>query len=77
MREYYRENMQLYAILVFWLLIGMYGGPLIYGVLPILLILMKTKGMYEEMLIGFILILILSDSYEPHLLFAKSIQCYL
>jgi O-antigen ligase len=71
-REYYQENVQLYAILVFWLIIGMYGGPLIYAVLPLLLILMKRKGMYEEMFIGFFLVLILSDSYEHHLLFAKS-----
>jgi hypothetical protein len=56
----------------FWLIIGMYGGPIIYGVLPIILILLKSRGMYEELLIGFFLILIISDSYEYNLLFAKS-----
>lgn len=72
MREYYKENIQLYSILIFLLLVGMYGGPVIYGVLPLVLILMKHKGLYEEMFIGFIFLLILSDSYEHRLLFAKS-----
>jgi hypothetical protein len=59
---------------MFWIVVGMYGGPVIYGVLPITLLLMKRRGMYEEMLIGFFLILILSDSYEEHLRFAKSVK---
>jgi hypothetical protein len=50
----------------------MYGGPAIYGVLPVTLFLMKRQGLYMEMLIGFFFILILSDSYEIRLLFAKS-----
>lgn len=52
----------------------MYGGPAIYVVLPLTLLLLKQRGMYEEMLIGFLFILILSDSYQQHLLFAKSVK---
>lgn len=52
----------------------MYGGPLIYIVLPLSLLAMRKQERYEEMLIGFLLILILSDSYETHLHFAKSIK---
>jgi O-antigen ligase len=74
MLAYYKENIQLYIILLVWLLVGMYGGPLIYGVLPISLILMKQRGMYEELLIGFIFILILSDRFEMPLRFAKDVK---
>jgi hypothetical protein len=71
-REYYKENIQLYIILVFLLVTGMYGGPIIFGVLPLVLLLLYRRGLYQEMFFGFFFILILSDSYEAHLLFAKS-----
>ncbi|MCW3082856.1 MAG: hypothetical protein JWP12_222 [Bacteroidetes bacterium] len=72
MKAYYTENIQFYIILFVWLVTGMYGGPIIYIVLPATLLLMKRQGMYEEMLLGFFFILILSDSYELRLFFAKS-----
>jgi len=72
--QYYKENKQLYFTLIVWLIIGMYGGPLIYGVLPVTVLLMKKREMYEELLIGFLFILILSDSFEQSLVFAKSLK---
>ncbi len=74
MKQYYTDNLQLYLILIIWLLVGMFGGPLIYVVLPISLLLMKKQERYEELLLGFLLILILSDSYDFHLHFAKSVK---
>ena len=74
MKQYYTDNLQLYTILIIWLLVGMFGGPLIYVVLPISLLLMKKQERYEELLLGFLLILILSDSYDFHLHFAKSVK---
>ncbi|MGZ4035167.1 MAG: O-antigen ligase family protein [Bacteroidia bacterium] len=58
--------------MIFLIITGMFGGPTIYIVLPIILFFMKKKELYEEMFIGFFLFLILSDSYEIPLLFAKS-----
>lgn len=72
MREYYSENSRFYLSLFILLAVAMFGGPIIYGILPIVLLRLKQKEMYEEMLIGFFLILILSDSYEIPLRFAKS-----
>ncbi len=74
MIEYYKENLQFYIILFVWLLVGMVAGPVVYLVLPASLILMRQKGMWEELFIGFFFILILSDSELPVLLFAKNIK---
>jgi O-antigen ligase len=71
-REYYKENSQLYLVLLVWLLTGMFAGKLIFGILPITMFLMVKKGMYEELFIGYFFILILSDSLDVHLLFAKN-----
>jgi hypothetical protein len=72
--QYYKENIQLYIIMLVWLIIGMYGGPLIYGILPLTMLLMRKKEMYEELIIGYFFILILSDSLEPSLFFAKNVK---
>ncbi len=74
MIQYYKANIQLFLLLLFWMLVGMYGGPAIYVVLPLTLIIMKQKGLYEELFFGFLFILILSDSLESQLLFAKDIK---
>jgi len=72
--QYYKENIQIYIILIIWLIIGMYGGPIIYGIVPLTILLMRQKGMYEELLIGYFFILILSDSMEERLAFAKNLK---
>jgi O-antigen ligase len=74
MIEYYKENIQLFIILFVWTIVGMFGGPLIYLVLPLTILLMKQKGLYEELFIGYFFILIISDSLDPRLEFAKSLK---
>jgi O-antigen ligase len=71
---YYKENIQLYILLLFWLIVGMYAGVFIYAVLPLSMYLMWKKGMYEELFIGYLFILIISDSLDDRLLFAKSVK---
>jgi hypothetical protein len=72
--QYYKENIQIYIVFIVWLVTGIYAGPLIYAVLPLTMLLMKKKGMNEELLLGFLFILILSDSLEDNLTFAKDIK---
>jgi hypothetical protein len=72
--KYYKENIQLYIILFVWLVAGMYGSFFIYALLPLSIYLMWKKEMYEELLIGYLFILILSDSLDDRLLFAKNIK---
>ncbi|MGQ0827754.1 MAG: O-antigen ligase family protein [Bacteroidota bacterium] len=52
----------------------MYLEQAIYIVLPLTLFLMQKKEMYEELFLGFLFILILSDSLEDYLYFAKNIK---
>ena len=74
MLEYYKENGQFYLIILVWLLAGMFGGPVIFLVLPGTLVLMRQKGMWEELFLGFFFILIMSDSELSYLAFAKNIK---
>ncbi len=74
MLNYYKENLQFYIILTIWLFAGIYGGVAVFGVIPVMLILMRNKGMYEEIFIGYLFVLILSDSLDDRLLFAKNLK---
>lgn len=74
MIEYYKENAQLYLVLFIWLAVGIVGGPLSYVLVPMTMFLMHKQSMYEELLIGYLFILILSDSLETRLLFAKNLK---
>ncbi len=74
MLEYYKENIQFYAILFVWIIVGMYGGPLIYVLLPGSLYLMWKKGLYEELFLAYLFILIISDNLDERLVFAKNIK---
>lgn len=60
--------------MLLWLVTGMYGGPVVYGIVPLTMIFMRNKGLYEELLLGFFFVLILSDSLEDRLFFAKNLK---
>jgi len=70
--QYYKDNLQLYILFLVWILIGGFGGPVILAVIPMVMLLLRNKGMYEELLIGYLFILVLSDSKEPIFEFAKN-----
>ncbi len=74
MLDYYKENIQFYILLAVWMVVGIVGGPVIYVVLPLTMILMRQKGMWEELFLGFFFILILSDSELNFFVFAKSVK---
>ncbi|MBL7890336.1 MAG: O-antigen ligase family protein [Bacteroidia bacterium] len=74
MLSYLKENLQLFVILIVWLITGIYGGPVIFGLVPLTMLLMDRKEMYEELLVGYLFVLILADSASPALLFAKNLK---
>jgi O-antigen ligase len=57
-----------------WALSGMYGGPLVYGVVPLTMFIFKSRNMYMELLLGFFFILILSDSRQDSLAWAADVK---
>jgi O-antigen ligase len=73
--EYLKENSQFIFLLLVWVLVGAFGGPLIYAVLPLTLFLQVRKDLYEQFFLGFWFILVLSDNLLIHsLAFSKSIK---
>lgn len=74
MVAYYKANFQLFFIFFIWLVIGKYVPVISYALVPLTMFLMYKKGMIEELLIGYFFILILSDSLEDSLIFAKSVK---
>jgi O-antigen ligase len=70
LKSYFINNNQFIFIGIVWVLVGMYAGPVIYVVLPLMLFLLNSKKMNLEILLGFFLILTLSDSRLNSLKFA-------
>lgn len=69
-----RENKQFYILLLTWLVVGVYGGPVVFAFAPLTLFLLKKKDLNVELFIGFWFILILSDNLEGPLRFAKNLK---
>jgi O-antigen ligase len=74
LKAYLNDNKQFILLAFIWLVCGMYFGPLVYVVIPVMLLLMYSKGMHLEILLGFLLILTLSDSRLRVLSFAGNIK---
>lgn len=74
MLEYLRSEKQFLIVLLFWVIVGMMFAPLTWVVIPVTLLLFQRKKMYLEMLLGFLLILILSDSRQYAMHFAGDIK---
>lgn len=74
MRTYLKDNLQFILLMFTWVLVGAYGGVLIYFVLPVTVFLFRKREMYAELLISFLFILVLSDSRQDNMAFAESIK---
>ncbi len=72
MTDYFKESKQLYLILVSWLIIGSLSPVISYALIPLTMVLMYKKGLIEELLIGYVFILILSDNLDTTFEFAKN-----
>ncbi len=60
----YKQNAQFIMLLIIMYVVGVWGGPIIYLLFPIIFFLFGLKGLFFEMLITSIWMLILSD-YIP------------
>jgi O-antigen ligase len=69
-----KHNIQIFFLLILWVIAGLYTGPGVFLFIPITLILIFANDKFPEILIGFIFILILSDSLEAPMAFAKSFK---
>jgi len=74
LKQLFIDNKQLLIIGFIWIICGIYTGPLVYVVIPLMLLLMNKREMHLEILLGFFLILTLSDSRSHSLSFAADIK---
>lgn len=72
--ELIRKNSSFAFTLILWALSGIYGSYLVYAVVPLTLLAFKSRNMYMEMFLGFIYILILSDSLQGSLSWAAQVK---
>jgi len=72
--DYVKSNVSFIAILIVWLLVGIYSAPLSYGLIPLTVIIFKRRDYYAEILIGFFFILMISDSRVKSLAFSVDVK---
>jgi O-antigen ligase len=68
------DNQQFIVIGSLWTICGIFAPMLSYVVIPVMLLMMYKKEMHLEILLGFFLILTLSDSRSYNLAFAGNIK---
>src|SRR6188768_2053299 len=61
MLKFFREDWQFILLVIMWVLVAVYTGPVIYAFLPLSVFFMKSRDMWAEMVFGFLIILVLSD----------------
>ncbi len=69
-----KNNFQMFVLMIFWLLAGLFAGQGVLLFIPITIIVIFLNEKFPEILIGFIFILVLSDSLEDSMAFAKSFK---
>lgn len=74
MKTYILENKQFLFLLLSWIIVSSIFLPAVWVVVPISLFVLYKKTLYNEILLGFLLVLIFSDSWEPSLAWAKKFK---
>ncbi len=74
MKEFIQRNGQFLIMLLIWVVSGFVNTYLAYAAVGISILLLKRRSMYAELIVGFLFILILSDSRQYQLDFAKTIK---
>lgn len=72
--DFLKNNFQMLGLLIIWLIAGAFTGPGVFLIIPASLFLLFSANRFQEIFIGFIFILILSDSLEIQMSFAKSFK---
>lgn len=63
-----------YFILLFWMALGIFTGPLVYAAVPVHMLIMRRKHQWIWLILGFWLILTLSDSRQGVFHFAQNLK---
>ncbi len=74
MKSFLKENSQFIGLLLVWLVTGILALPTAYVLVPAGLVLLKSKGRYNEMIVGFFFLLFLSDNRHHELDFTGKVK---
>lgn len=69
-----KQNLQIIILILIWTIVGAFAGPLAYVFIPLTLFLLFFNERFPEILFGFIVLLVLSDSLEVPMSFAKGFK---
>jgi hypothetical protein len=61
MLDYLRSEIQFIGIVLMWVVASFFLGPIGYALLPLTILAMKGREQYPDMLMGFLIVLVLSD----------------
>jgi hypothetical protein len=61
MLDYLRSEIQFIGIVLLWVAVSLYLGPIGYALLPLTLLAMKGREQYPDLLMGFLIVLVFSD----------------
>lgn len=61
MIQFVRNYLQFFFIVIVWVVTTIYLGPLIYLILPATFFMFRARGMNQEMVMGFLIVLVMSD----------------
>ncbi len=61
MQDFFGQRSQLIIMVLFWVSVTIFLGPVIYAVLPLSVFYMRSRELWPDLVFGFLIILILSD----------------
>ena len=64
MLTFLRQEIQLFVLILFWVLASAFVPVLVYGLLPLSILIFRHREHFPEILFGFIMVLVLSDAHK-------------
>lgn len=61
MVSYFLRSYQFYALILLYVVVGVFAGPFLYVLMPLSVFFIKSRGLWADMIFGLIIVLVLSD----------------
>ncbi len=74
MIDFLKQNAQLVIMILVWAFCGLINTNLAIAVVTVCVLLMKQKGFYKELILGFLFILVMSDNRQPSAYYAANVK---
>lgn len=65
--DFFRNYLQFFAVVLMWIVVTIYMGPLIYLVMPATIFMWRARGQSQQIIMGFLITLVMSD-IDPDIL---------